>query len=92
MAPPRLDIIIYGASGFTGKVAVLGITQLMKKHHITWGVAGRSVSKLKQVLAEVSKKTGILVISSSFYLVIKLQIYCLIQLSLHGFYHSRYFS
>ncbi|XP_054281886.1 saccharopine dehydrogenase-like oxidoreductase [Macrosteles quadrilineatus] len=58
MASSRLDIVIFGATGFTGKVAVKEILKFVKDKNITWGVAGRSEDKLKQVLQEVSNKTG----------------------------------
>uniref|UniRef100_A0A1B6HJK4 Saccharopine dehydrogenase NADP binding domain-containing protein n=2 Tax=Homalodisca liturata TaxID=320908 RepID=A0A1B6HJK4_9HEMI len=58
MAPSRLDVIIFGATGYTGKVAVQQILKLVKEKHLSWGVAGRSVTKLKEVLTEVSEKTG----------------------------------
>uniref|UniRef100_A0A1B6MG41 Saccharopine dehydrogenase NADP binding domain-containing protein n=1 Tax=Graphocephala atropunctata TaxID=36148 RepID=A0A1B6MG41_9HEMI len=58
MAPSRLDIVIFGATGYTGKVAVQQILKLVKEKHISWGVAGRSVTKLKEVLTEVSEKSG----------------------------------
>lgn len=58
MASTRLDIVIFGATGFTGKVAVREILKFVKDKNITWGVAGRSEDKLKQVLQEVSDKAG----------------------------------
>jgi short subunit dehydrogenase-like uncharacterized protein len=55
----RLDIIIFGATGFTGKVAVEEIIALAKEKGLTWGVAGRNEAKLKSALSDVSKKMGI---------------------------------
>ncbi|XP_067007405.2 saccharopine dehydrogenase-like oxidoreductase [Anabrus simplex] len=56
---PKLDIVIFGATGFTGKCAVQEIIKLAKeKSDLSWGVAGRNESKLKEVLADISKKTG----------------------------------
>lgn len=54
----RLDIIIFGATGFTGKVAVEEIIALAKEKGLTWGVAGRNEGKLKSALDDVSKKMG----------------------------------
>ncbi|KAJ9586613.1 hypothetical protein L9F63_019806 [Diploptera punctata] len=54
----RLDLIIFGATGFTGKVAVFEIAKLAKEKNVTWGVAGRNQSKLETVLKEVSEKSG----------------------------------
>lgn len=58
MTSSRLDLVIFGATGFTGKVAVVQILKLIKEQNFSWGVAGRSASKLKEVLSNVSSKTG----------------------------------
>lgn len=54
----RLDIIIFGASGFTGKHTIPYVYKLAKAdgRSLSWGVAGRSEQKLKATLDEVSKK------------------------------------
>jgi len=58
----RLDIIIFGATGFTGKVAVEEIVALAKeKGNLTWGIAGRTQSKLQEALDSAAKKTGKLI-------------------------------
>ncbi|XP_059479913.1 saccharopine dehydrogenase-like oxidoreductase [Neocloeon triangulifer] len=55
----RLGILIFGATGYTGKVVVEKILTLSNKvENLSWGVAGRNENKLKELLAEVSKKTG----------------------------------
>ncbi|CAG7823829.1 unnamed protein product [Allacma fusca] len=57
----KYDFIIYGATGFTGKCTVLELVKLIRDKKIepvTWAVAGRSGTKLKQVLKEVSDETG----------------------------------
>lgn len=48
----RLDIVIFGASGFTGACVVKEIIRLFKngKIDITWGIAGKSRDKLLEVL------------------------------------------
>lgn len=59
MSSKRLDLVIFGASGFTGKYAVLEMVKLAKEFNVTWGVAGRSMEKLRsQVLEWASGKTG----------------------------------
>ena len=45
------DVIIWGASGFTGRLVVDYIEQRQKQSNLTWAVAGRNESKIKQVLA-----------------------------------------
>lgn len=56
----RLDIIIFAATGFTGKRTIPQLTKLIKgeKLSLTWGIAGRSEDRLKQALSEMEKKTG----------------------------------
>jgi short subunit dehydrogenase-like uncharacterized protein len=54
----KLDLIIFGATGFTGKIAVYEIVKLAKEKSITWGIAGRNRNKLDNVLKDVEKKTG----------------------------------
>lgn len=55
----RLSIVIFGATGFAGKYAVLQMAKFNKQYpELTWGIAGRSKSKLEAVLQDVGKKTG----------------------------------
>lgn len=55
----RLDLVIFGATGFTGKQTVIHMVKFAKKYDIgSWGVAGRSEKKLETLMTEVSKKTG----------------------------------
>lgn len=52
-----IDILIFGASGFTGKYVVQEILKLSKKkRNFTWGIAGRNKAKLIAVLQEVGQK------------------------------------
>ncbi|KAF2885494.1 hypothetical protein ILUMI_20644 [Ignelater luminosus] len=55
----RLDIVLFGASGFTGRYCIEEIHRLSKANgkSLTWGIAGRSHTKLKQALDEYQKKT-----------------------------------
>ncbi|XP_026759515.2 lipid droplet localized protein-like [Galleria mellonella] len=55
----RLDLVIFGATGFTGKKVVEQVARGGKYYdNLSWGVAGRSQQKLENVLADVSKLTG----------------------------------
>ena len=59
MSNNRLSVIIMGATGFTGKHAVLAMHKFAKEDsELTWGIAGRSEEKMKAVITEVEKKTG----------------------------------
>lgn len=54
----KLDIIIFGATGFTGKAVVYQMVKLAKEKGVTWGISGRTRNKLDDVLKEVGEKTG----------------------------------
>lgn len=60
MISNRLDIVLYGATGFTGRRIVPILSRLIKSEglSLTWGVAGRSEQKLKNVLREAGKESG----------------------------------
>lgn len=55
----KFDLVVFGATGFTGRKVVEELARGSKKYAgITWAVAGRTEKKLESVLQEVSKKTG----------------------------------
>ncbi|GAB6031551.1 hypothetical protein CHUAL_009318 [Chamberlinius hualienensis] len=54
----EFDLIIFGASAFTGKYTVEYIAKNNDELKLKWAVAGRSRSKLLAVLEEVSSLTG----------------------------------
>lgn len=55
MAETReLDVIIFGATGFTGKYTVLEGVKLLADYK--WGIAGRNRSKLEATLKEIGEK------------------------------------
>lgn len=56
MSSSKLDVVIFGASGYTGKYTVFEATKVLAG--LTWGVAGRSKEKLERTLAEIGKKAG----------------------------------
>ena len=51
------DVIVFGASGFTGQFVVEHLAKAIKRENsdIKWAVSGRSEAKLKQVLGPASK-------------------------------------
>lgn len=51
-----LDVIIFGASGFTGKYCIYEATKVLS--NLKWGIAGRSQEKLEKVLQEMGKKAN----------------------------------
>ncbi|XP_063930633.1 saccharopine dehydrogenase-like oxidoreductase [Zophobas morio] len=58
--PRDLDIILFGATGFTGKHALPLIAKFAKTktRNLAWGVAGRTEKKLKDLLEQCEKDTG----------------------------------
>ena len=60
----RYDIVVFGASGFTGQYVVEELvrnTLVQKDSPVsTWAVAGRSESKLRQCLQMASNRTGMI--------------------------------
>jgi short subunit dehydrogenase-like uncharacterized protein len=56
MSSDKLDVIIFGASGYTGKYTVYEGVKVLRG--LKWGIAGRNRAKLESVLAEMGKKAG----------------------------------
>lgn len=52
----KLDLIVFGASGFTGKYVVENLIRVCQNEtfrDLRWGIAGRSQDKLHKTLLEV---------------------------------------
>ena len=63
----KFDVIIYGATGFTGKlVAEYMVSQYGNHQEITWAMAGRNIEKLISVRKEIGagEDTELLVVDS----------------------------
>ncbi|KAK0097961.1 hypothetical protein PV326_012271 [Microctonus aethiopoides] len=58
MAEKRLDILIFGATGFTGKYTVKEAARLCKNNPFSWGVAGRNKERLNNVIKEFAPDFG----------------------------------
>uniref|UniRef100_D3TLJ2 Putative saccharopine dehydrogenase n=1 Tax=Glossina morsitans morsitans TaxID=37546 RepID=D3TLJ2_GLOMM len=52
----KLDVIIFGASGFTGKHTVFEAISVLT--NLKWGVAGRNRIKLEAILEDIGTKAG----------------------------------
>lgn len=48
-----LDLIVYGATGFTGRLVAEYLTQCYADGSVKWAMAGRSLTKLEQVRDEI---------------------------------------
>ena len=56
---PEYDLIIFGATGFTGKYVLETVVKTLKAgESFTYAVAGRSKGKLDSILKEISESTG----------------------------------
>jgi hypothetical protein len=55
----RLDILIFGATGYTGQYVIEEMARKAQKFDLKWGIAGRTVNKLQQVLQQASVVTGV---------------------------------
>lgn len=54
----RYDLVVYGATGFTGAHIVESIVNSKHFEGLSYAVAGRSENKLRKVLDDISSKTG----------------------------------
>lgn len=52
------DVVVYGASGFTGQFAAMEAVRVCKGKKIA--LAGRTKSKLENVLQNIEKELGII--------------------------------
>jgi short subunit dehydrogenase-like uncharacterized protein len=55
----RLDVLIFGATGYTGQYVIEEMARKAKQFGFKWGIAGRTVDQLKQVLQQASDITGV---------------------------------
>lgn len=57
----RFDLIVFGATGFTGRYVVERLAQTVQKYALPmrWAIAVRNPDKMKQYLGEIESSTGI---------------------------------
>ncbi|XP_071834618.1 saccharopine dehydrogenase-like oxidoreductase [Apostichopus japonicus] len=59
MAAKKFDIIVFGATGFTGKHCVKELAEVWDENpDLKWAVAGRSMEKLRSVVVWAAEKSG----------------------------------
>lgn len=58
MANDRLDIVIFGATGYTGKYVVKHAVDFCKEQEMKFGVAGRRKEALEAVIKEFASDIG----------------------------------
>src|SRR5689334_16032674 len=63
----EFDIVVYGATGFTGRLVVEYLARKYPGGSVTWAMAGRSASKLAEVrdLVGAPKDTALIVADGS---------------------------
>ncbi|XP_050497993.1 lipid droplet localized protein [Diabrotica virgifera virgifera] len=54
----RLDLLLFGATGVTGLHAIRYLHKFSKEKKLTWGISGRSETKLKAVLKNEGLRMG----------------------------------
>uniref|UniRef100_A0A1I8EZ08 Sacchrp_dh_NADP domain-containing protein n=1 Tax=Wuchereria bancrofti TaxID=6293 RepID=A0A1I8EZ08_WUCBA len=54
----RYDIVLYGASGFTGAYVLKLLIEEQKQHNVSFAIAGRSEARLKKLLENISQELG----------------------------------
>jgi short subunit dehydrogenase-like uncharacterized protein len=59
------DIIVYGATGFTGRLVAEYLAQHYADGSVTWAMAGRSLSKLEQVRDEIGAPADIALVTAN---------------------------
>jgi len=58
----KYDIIVLGASGFTGQLVAMEMGRFSQIYNLTWAVAGRNTDKLRNVLEKLYNTLGKLLI------------------------------
>jgi short subunit dehydrogenase-like uncharacterized protein len=58
MSDRQYDVVLYGASGFTGKQTVRYFAQHVPSGEVRWAIAGRNREKLEAVKAQVGAAAG----------------------------------
>lgn len=53
----KYDVVLLGATGFTGKLTAHYIAKAYKDKDLTWAIAGRSKTKLDSILNEIGSET-----------------------------------
>lgn len=61
------DLIVFGATGFTGQYVAEEVARIADEEQITWAVAGRNEKKLKDILANVEIATGTHIAKYSYF-------------------------
>jgi short subunit dehydrogenase-like uncharacterized protein len=58
----EFDVIVYGATGFTGKLVAEYLSKAYRDSNVTWAMAGRSETKLAAIHSEINVSISVPVI------------------------------
>lgn len=64
VAGQRYDLVVFGATGYTGQFVVEEVARVAQQEKsqgkvpLSWAIAGRSTNKLQDVLTTAKKETG----------------------------------
>jgi len=62
---PNVDVMVYGASGYTGRLVAEYMTQQYPAGSgVTWAMAGRNVAKLEQVRSEIGAPDSVPIVEA----------------------------
>src|SRR5688500_757641 len=65
MSAKPFDVVVFGATGYTGRQAVLALLHRAATQPLRWAVAGRNAAKLEQLLLDVvpplAERPGVLI-------------------------------
>ncbi len=64
MADREFDVVVYGATGFTGRLVAEYLNKAYSGDELTWAMAGRSEDKLKSVRSEMGISADIPLITA----------------------------
>ena len=60
----KYDLVIFGATGFTGKLCVKYLLENYEEKDLKWAIAGRNFEKLESLNTELSSNIEILIADS----------------------------
>lgn len=52
------DLIVFGATGFTGKYVAEEVARIACKENVSWAISGRNADKMNTILQNLEKSTG----------------------------------
>ena len=60
------DVVVFGATGFTGKLVAEYLSENYSSEELKWAIAGRDSSKLKSLAEDLSLDSKHIIVADSF--------------------------